>query len=82
VSLHRRHFPQQVLDQGSPNRRKGVAIVEAERREPVALAADVESFPQGEFTPLRFFPKFFCGLVTVGSGFSKGSVPAIGKWQR
>jgi hypothetical protein len=33
------------------NRREGVAVVKAKRRELVALAAEVESFPQGEFTP-------------------------------
>lgn len=51
LRLHRRHFPQQVLDQRPPNRREGVAVVKAKRRELVALAAEVESFPQGEFTP-------------------------------
>ena len=69
VSLHRRHFSQQVLDQCSPNRCKGVAIVETERRELVALAAKVESFPQSKFTAARFSPKFFGGFVTVGSRF-------------
>jgi hypothetical protein len=42
VRLHRRHFAQYILDQRPPNRRKGIAVVEAERRELVAASAKVK----------------------------------------
>ena len=69
MRLDRRQLLYQVLDECPTNRREGVAIVETERREFVAPAAEVERFPQGEFLAARFFPKFFGGFVSVRSGF-------------
>jgi len=62
VRFHRRHFLQQILNHRPANRDEGVAVVEAERREFVALTAEVQSLSQGEFAgvgskfdfPIRF----------------------------
>lgn len=49
VRFHRRHFLQHILNHRPANRDERVAVVEAERGEFVALAADVQSLAQGEF---------------------------------
>ena len=69
MSFHWRHFLKHILNHRPANRDEGVAIIETERRELVALAAEVESLAQGQFTGTRSFPEFLRGRVTVGGGF-------------
>ena len=69
VCFHRWQLAQQVLNHGARDGDEGIAIVEAERREFVALAADVQSLAQSQLAWTGGFPKFLRGLVTVGSGF-------------
>ena len=49
VRFHRRHFLQHILNHRPANRDEGVAVVETERGEFVALAADVQRLAQGQF---------------------------------
>ena len=60
VRFHRRHFLQHILNHRPANRDEGVAVVETERGEFVALAADVQRLGQGEFAGAGGF-----GRVTV-----------------
>lgn len=61
----RRQFRDEVARDGG----KGVSVVIAKGREPVALQADVERIGQGEFRKLIFLPKSFGGQMSVGSEF-------------
>lgn len=72
VRLDRRQLLEQVLNQGAANGRERVSVVEAEGREPVTLAADVENLAQGEFTFPGGFPKFVGGSAAFRSGFMQG----------
>ena len=49
MRLHRGHFMKNILNNGPANGRERVAIVKTKRRELVTLAAEVQSFAQGQF---------------------------------
>ena len=61
VRLHRRHFPQQILNERPADGHEGVAVVETERRELVALAARQSVSPQ----PFRAFARY--GFVSFAN---------------
>lgn len=51
VGLDGGHRMKNILDDGTANGSKGIAVIKTKWRELVALAADIQGFTQGLFTP-------------------------------
>jgi len=68
----RRQFRDEVARDGG----KGVSVVKAEGREPVAFQANVERVSQGKLGKLIFLPKRLGGLMSVGGGLVQRVFPA------
>ena len=72
VGLVGGQFRRQFRDKIARDGGKGVSVLKAEGREPMAFQADFERLSQGKFLGLVFLPKRFSRLMSIGSGFVQG----------